>query len=86
MVIYIEFAWNYARFNPNYYFMKTTHILTPQSNARKLQKSQLVPYHGNSSMAMSLSSQTHSQSQADSHCDVTPVLRKQDPGAAGRAA
>ena len=30
-------------------------------------------------------SQTHSQSQAHSHCDVTPVLRKKDPGTAGRA-
>ena len=38
IVFYIEFAWNYARFNSNdYYFMKTTHLLKPQSYARKLQ-------------------------------------------------
>ena len=30
------------------------HILKPQSYARKLQKSQLGPYHGNSSMANKL--------------------------------
>ena len=36
--------------------------------------------------AMTATSQTHSQSQAHSHCDVTPVLHKQDPGATGRAA
>ena len=30
-------------------------------------------------------SQTHSQSQAHSHCDITPVLRKQHPGATGWA-
>ena len=38
IVVYIEFAWNYAHFNSNdYYFMKTTHLLKPQSYARKLQ-------------------------------------------------
>ena len=30
-------------------------------------------------------SQTHSQSQAHSHCDVTQVLHKQHPVTAGRA-
>ena len=40
IVVYIEFAWNYASFNSNYYyFMKTTHLLKPQSSAGKLQKS-----------------------------------------------
>ena len=40
IVVYIEFAWNYANFNSNYYyFMKTTHILKPQSYTHKLQKS-----------------------------------------------
>ena len=40
LVVYIEFAWNYASFNSNdYYFMKTKHILKPQSYAGKLQKS-----------------------------------------------
>ena len=39
IVVYIEFVWNYAHFNSNDYFMKTTHILKPQSYARKLQKS-----------------------------------------------
>ena len=51
IVVYIEFAWNYASFNSNdYYFMKTMHILKPQSYAHKLQISQLGPYPGNSSM------------------------------------
>ena len=40
IVVYIEYAWNYASFNSNYYyFMKTMHLLKPQSYARKLQKS-----------------------------------------------
>ena len=40
IVVYIEFASNYASFNTNYYyFMKTTHLLKPQSYAGKLQKS-----------------------------------------------
>ena len=40
MGVYIEFAWNYASLNSNYYyFMKTTHLLKPQSYACKLQKS-----------------------------------------------
>ena len=39
IVVYIEFAWNYASLNWNdYYFMKTTHILKPQSYTYKLQK------------------------------------------------
>ena len=39
IVVYIEFARNYTSFNSYYYFMKTTHLLKPQSYARKLQKS-----------------------------------------------
>ena len=31
IVVYIEFAWNYAHFNLNDYFMKTMHLLKPQS-------------------------------------------------------
>ena len=55
IVVYIEFAWNYAGFNSNdYYFMKITHILKPQSYEHKLQKSKLGPYHANSSMGLSL--------------------------------
>ena len=58
IVVYIEFAWNYASFNSNYYFMKTTHVLKPQCYAHTLQKSLPWfvprnchgPYHGNSSM------------------------------------
>ena len=51
IVVYIKFAWIYAGFNLNdYYFKKMTQILRPQSYARKLQKSYLDPYHGNSSM------------------------------------
>ena len=43
------------KFNSNYYyFMKTTHILNPESYACKLQKSQLSPYHGNSSMSCTM--------------------------------
>ena len=38
IVVYIEFAWNYASFNSNYYFMKTTQLSKLQSYARKLQK------------------------------------------------
>ena len=48
--VYIEFVWNYASFNSNDYFIKTTHILKPQSYAHNLQKLQLGPNHGNSSM------------------------------------
>ena len=40
IVVNIEFARNYTSFNSNYYyFMKITHLLKPQSDARELQKS-----------------------------------------------
>ena len=39
IVVYIEFACNYESINSNYYFMKTTQLLKPQSCAGKLQKS-----------------------------------------------
>ena len=53
IVVYTKFAWNYASFNSNdYFFMKTTHILKPQSYAQKLQKLFLSPNHGNSKMAL----------------------------------
>ena len=54
IVVYIEFAWKYASFNSNYYFMKTTHLLKPESYARNLQKSYLGPYHGNSSIGSAI--------------------------------